>query len=153
MPEADLHELAERYRPEFPVFRSAIYLNTCSLGALSQRGRAALDRFADLWDRRGAAAWYEHWLDAAQDVRASFARLISVDEEETALAASISAALASIVSAIDLEARPGGRDGRTRLPHRRLPEALSALSTPTNLRAKFPSMPGTSTSTPCSAGR
>lgn len=106
MPEADLYELAERYRPEFPVFRSAVYLNSCSLGALSQRGRAALDRFADLWDRWGAAAWYEHWLDAAQDVRYAFARLISVDEGETALAASISAALASIVSAIDLETRP-----------------------------------------------
>ncbi len=106
MPEADLYELAERYRPEFPIFRSAVYLNSCSLGALSQRSREALNRFADLWDRFGAAAWYDHWLEAAQVVRASFARLISADESETALAASISAALTSIVSAIDLEQRP-----------------------------------------------
>lgn len=106
MPEADLYELAERYRPEFPIFRSAVYLNSCSLGALSQRSRQALNRFADLWDRLGAAAWYDHWLEAAQVVRASFARLIAADSEETALAASISAALTSIVSAIDFETRP-----------------------------------------------
>ncbi len=106
MPDADLFELAERYRREFPIFRSAVYLNTCSLGALSVRGRTALQRFADEWDRAGAAAWYEHWLSASQQVRASFARLISVDDEEAALAASISAALATIVSAIDFGKRP-----------------------------------------------
>ncbi len=106
MPEADLYELAERYRPEFPIFRSAVYLNTCSLGALCRRARAALREFADLWDRWGAAAWYEHWLAAAQEVRADFARLVAASDEETALAPSISAALASVVSALDFRARP-----------------------------------------------
>jgi kynureninase len=106
MPKSDLYELAERYRPEFPIFRSATYLNTCSLGALSQRSRAALDEFAELWDRWGAAAWYEHWLNACEDVRAAFARLVGADASETALAPSISAALSSIVSAIDFGDRP-----------------------------------------------
>lgn len=106
MSKADFYELAERYRPEFPIFRSAAYLNSCSLGALSQRSRDALAEFTDLWDRWGAAAWYEHWLNACGDVRAGFARLIGVDEAETALAPSISAALSSITSAIDFAARP-----------------------------------------------
>lgn len=106
MPHADLHELAERYRPEFPIFKSAVYLNTCSLGALSLRGRAALTEFADLWDRRGASAWYSHWLSAATEVRAAFARLIGADDSETALAPSVSAALSAITSAIDFGERP-----------------------------------------------
>jgi selenocysteine lyase/cysteine desulfurase len=106
MPKSELHELAERYRPEFPIFRSASYLNSCSLGALSQRSRAALGEFADLWDRWGASAWYEHWLNACEDVRAAFARLAGADASEVALAPSISAALASIVSAIDFGVRP-----------------------------------------------
>jgi selenocysteine lyase/cysteine desulfurase len=106
MPKSDLHELAEKYRPEFPVFRAASYLNSCSLGALSLRSRAALGEFADLWDRWGASAWYEHWLNACEDVRAAFARLVGADVGESALAPSISAALSSIVSAIDFGVRP-----------------------------------------------
>lgn len=106
MPMSELHELAERYRPEFPIFRSATYLNSCSLGALSQRSRSALVEFADLWDRWGASAWYEHWLNACADVRAAFARLVGADASESALAPSISGALASIVGAIDFGVRP-----------------------------------------------
>jgi len=106
MPKADLHQLADEYRAEFPIFRSATYLNSCSLGALSQRSREALTEFADLWDRWGASAWYEHWLAAAQDVRSAFARLVGADESETALAPSISAALSTITSSIDFRDRP-----------------------------------------------
>jgi selenocysteine lyase/cysteine desulfurase len=106
MPAAQLHELAERYRPEFPIFRSATYLNSCSLGALSERSRSALTEFADLWDRWGASAWYEHWLGAAQDVRSAFARLVGAEEDETALAPSISAALATVTSALPFDERP-----------------------------------------------
>ncbi len=106
MPKAELYEIAEKYRPQFPIFRSATYLNTCSLGALSTRSRAALGQFAELWERWGASAWYEHWLAAAQDVRSAFARLIAADDSETALAPSISAALATLLSAVDFGARP-----------------------------------------------
>ena len=106
MPKADLYELAETYRPQFPVFRSAVYLNSCSLGALSQRARAALGTFADLWDDCGAAAWYDSWLSACDDLRAAIARLLGADTAEIALAPSISATLSAISSAIDFEARP-----------------------------------------------
>ncbi len=106
MPRAALYEIAQRYRPEFPVFRSATYLNSCSLGPLSTRGRAALSEFADLWDRWGASAWYEHWLAAAEDTRSMFAELIGADPGETALAPSISAALSTLASAIDFGVRP-----------------------------------------------
>ena len=58
MPKADLHQLADEYRAEFPIFRSATYLNSCSLGALSQRSREALTEFADLWERiNGKDSW------------------------------------------------------------------------------------------------
>jgi selenocysteine lyase/cysteine desulfurase len=106
MPNAELYELAEKYRPEFPIFRFATYLNSCSLGPLSLRGRAALTEFADLWDRLGASAWYEHWLATADDVRVSFAELIGAETAETALAPSISVALSTIASAIDFSQRP-----------------------------------------------
>jgi kynureninase len=62
--------------------------------------------FADLWDRWGASAWYEHWLQVAEETRTSFARLIGAERVETALAPSISAALSTVASAIDFGRRP-----------------------------------------------
>src|SRR5437879_11520252 len=52
------HPLAH-YRGEFPIFRDKIYLNTCSLGALGERTRRRIAEFLDLWQERGASAWYE----------------------------------------------------------------------------------------------
>ena len=52
------HKLA-RYRSEFPIFDRQIYLNSCSLGALSRRSRARVVELLDLWESRGAAAWPE----------------------------------------------------------------------------------------------
>lgn len=106
MPTVALYEVAERYRSEFPIFRSATYLNSCSLGPLSTRSRAALSEFTDLWDRWGASAWYEHWLEAAEETRQSFARLIGASRTETALSPSISVALSTLASAIDFSKRP-----------------------------------------------
>ncbi len=106
MSKAELYELAESYRSEFPIFQTTVYLNSCSLGALSSRGRAALKEFADLWSSQGAAAWYEHWLAAATDVRSAFADLIGAEPAEVALAPSVSGALSAISSAIDFGARP-----------------------------------------------
>ena len=53
---AGAHALA-RYRSEFPIFRHAVYLNTCSLGALGERTRRRMAEFFDLWQARGASAW------------------------------------------------------------------------------------------------
>src|SRR5437879_13064721 len=55
---ASPHALA-RYRSEFPIFRDRIYLNTCSLGALGERARRKVAEFLDVWQSRGASAWYD----------------------------------------------------------------------------------------------
>src|SRR2546427_3426527 len=62
------HSLA-RYRSEFPIFRDKVYLNTCSLGALGERTRRRLGEFLDLWQARGAAAWYDEWWAALAQLR------------------------------------------------------------------------------------
>ena len=53
------------YRAEFPIFRRSIYLNSCSLGALSLRSRARVNEFLDLWETRGASAWYDDLVGGA----------------------------------------------------------------------------------------
>src|SRR3989449_5518511 len=99
------HALA-RYRSEFPIFRDRIYLNTCSLGALGERTRRKVAEFLDLWQSRGAAAWYDVWWQSLGDVRARYARLIGAAASEIALAPSISVAVSAVAESLDYGKRP-----------------------------------------------
>src|SRR5205823_7864301 len=93
--QAGAHRLA-RYRSEFPIFRDRIYLNTCSLGALGERTRRKVAEFLDVWQSRGASAWYDVWWAGLGDLRARYARLIGAAPAEIALAPSISVAVSAV---------------------------------------------------------
>src|SRR5213595_1166857 len=99
------HSLA-RYREEFPIFRDKIYLNTCSLGALGERTRRKLAEFVDLWQLRGASAWYDVWWAALGELRRRYGAVIGAAPEEIALAPSISVALSAVAEALDYTRRP-----------------------------------------------
>src|SRR5437762_3032207 len=66
------NQVLARYRSEFPIFRDGIYLNTCSLGALGERSRRRVVEFLDVWQRRGASAWYDVWWAALGELRARY---------------------------------------------------------------------------------
>src|SRR5947208_2019591 len=100
-----LHALA-RYRSEFPIFRETLYLNTCSLGALGERARRRIAQFVDVWQARGAAAWYDVWWAALGELRARYARIVGASPGEVALAPSISVALSAVAEALDYRRRP-----------------------------------------------
>src|SRR6266700_381720 len=100
-----LHALA-RYRGEFPIFRDVIYLNTCSLGALGERTRRRVTQFLDVWQQRGASAWYDVWWEALGELRARYARVVNAGPAEIALAPSISVALSAVAEALDYTGRP-----------------------------------------------
>ncbi|MHB8606255.1 MAG: aminotransferase class V-fold PLP-dependent enzyme [Thermoplasmatota archaeon] len=93
-------------RDEFPILARKTYLNTCSLGALSRRSRAAVGRFLDLWEDMGASAWYELWLGELDATRKKFARLVHAHDDEIAILPNVSSALASLASALDYASRP-----------------------------------------------
>jgi len=93
------------YRDEFPIFRQTIYLNSCSLGALSRRSRARVNEYLDLWERRGAAAWYDVWWTALGELRERYGRAIGAAGGDIALHPSISAALTSVAEALDYRQR------------------------------------------------
>src|SRR5713226_1723968 len=88
------HALA-RYRSEFPIFRDRIYLNTCSLGALGERTRRKVAEFLDLWQSRGASAWYDVWWAALGELRRRYGQVVGAEPGEIALAPSISVALST----------------------------------------------------------
>src|SRR6059058_1307724 len=102
---AGAHALA-RYRSEFPIFRHAVYLNTCSLGALGDRTRRRIAEFFDLWQARGASAWYDVWWAALSELRARYARVVGASPEEIALAPSVSVALTAVAESLDYRRRP-----------------------------------------------
>ena len=95
-----------RYRDEFPIFQNRIYLNTCSLGPLGERSRRKVVEFLDVWQARGAPAWYDVWWEALEELRQRYARLIGAAGIEIALAPSISAAIAPIAESLDYARRP-----------------------------------------------
>ncbi len=102
---APVHSLAH-YRTEFPIFERRIYLNSCSLGALSLRSRLRVQEYLTLWEERGAPAWYDVWWDALGTLRREYARVIAAKPEEIALHASVSTASAVLAGAIDYTGRP-----------------------------------------------
>lgn len=94
------------WRAEFPILARKTYLNSCSLGALSHRAERRIAEFHEQWHEHGASAWYELWLSALAELRARVAAMLGATPAEIALAASTSAALSSIASAIDYRERP-----------------------------------------------
>ena len=95
-----------RYRSEFPIFRDRIYLNTCSLGPLGERSRRKVAEFLDVWQSRGASAWYDVWWDALAELRARYGRIINAAPGDVALAPSISVALSAVAESLDYTKRP-----------------------------------------------
>jgi len=94
------------YREEFPIFEEKIYLNSCSLGALSTRAERRVAEYLRLWHARGAAAWYDVWWTALDDLRAGYGAVIGASPSEIALHASVSTATSVLASSIDYRGRP-----------------------------------------------
>ncbi len=94
------------YRAEFPVFRHTRYLNSCSLGALSVRSRARVTECLDLWEQRGAAAWYDVWWGALAELRSRYARLLGAPPGTIALHPNVSGALTAVGESLDYRRRP-----------------------------------------------
>lgn len=99
-PEARHPELLA-YRSEFPLLDASVYLNTCSLGARSERSRRRLEAFLADWDELGARAWYRRWLAELGELREDFGAIVGVAGDEISLAANVSSALSVVASALD----------------------------------------------------
>jgi len=104
-PTAIEHPELLAYRDEFPILDRKTYLNSCSLGALSQRSIQGMSRYLEMWNEWGAHAWYEIWLGEIAKARQKFATLIGAQLHEVAIAPSVSAAVSSIATALDYSVR------------------------------------------------
>src|ERR1700741_575914 len=99
------HPELEALRSEFPILQTRTYLNSCSLGALSNRSMGYLGEYQALWNTLGASAWYELWMGRIGDLLDRLAWFWNARRSEVALAPSVSGALASVASAVDYSKR------------------------------------------------
>jgi kynureninase len=66
----------ERWRGEFPILASSVYMISNSLGAMPRQTRANLAAYADTWATRGVRAWEERWWEMPTEVGNKIARVI-----------------------------------------------------------------------------
>ena len=92
----------QNLRNQFPTLDNTNYLNTCSLGLLSNQSKDALLSYIDTWTTLGASAWYSDWIARINSLKEEFAKLINASPDEIAIMPSVSQAIAVISSCIDL---------------------------------------------------
>lgn len=95
----------DQIRSSFPILQRRNYLNSCSLGALSNRAEDRLRDFTAKWHDYGASAWYEYWWGALGDLRSRIEKLFGAPAGTIALMPSTSACLAAISSSLNWSKR------------------------------------------------
>jgi selenocysteine lyase/cysteine desulfurase len=90
--------LPDRIRHRFPIFKSRVYINSCSQGALSDNVRAAYEQYLDDWDEKGAP--WEYWVERQEAARGAFAGLINAAPDEVAVTTSLSAGVSALASGL-----------------------------------------------------
>lgn len=92
----------ERYRLEFPVTRSSVYLNHAAISPVASRVRDAM--FGIIEDRHCfAMEHFESWLKATEATRASTARLLNADPEEIAIVKNTSEGISLFANGLELK--------------------------------------------------
>lgn len=86
-------------RDHFPIFKSKIYMNSCSQGALSVEVKEAYANYLRDWDEKGAP--WEYWGDRNEAARQAFAGLVNAEPNEVAVTTSLSAGVSALASALD----------------------------------------------------
>ncbi|MPZ51564.1 MAG: aminotransferase class V-fold PLP-dependent enzyme [Acidimicrobiia bacterium] len=97
--------LPHSIRDRFPLLAHAVYLNSCSQGALSTDVRGAYDRYLTDWDEKGAP--WDLWVELNEGARSRFARLLNASTEEIAVTTSVSAGVSSLLGGLR---HPEGRN-------------------------------------------
>ncbi|GAC1682984.1 MAG: kynureninase [Gemmatimonadaceae bacterium] len=95
------HDPLLRFRAEFPILERSTYLVSNSLGAMPRAVPEELARYAAAWADRGVRAWGEGWWEMPVTVGDEIAPLIGAGRGEVAMVASVTAAHAAVVSALD----------------------------------------------------
>jgi selenocysteine lyase/cysteine desulfurase len=90
-------------RFRFKIFRSKIYLNTCSQGALSDAVESGFNDYIASWHEQGSP--WETWVEHYEVARTAFAKFIHASPDEIGIVTSVSAGINGIASALNFRER------------------------------------------------
>jgi cysteine desulfurase/selenocysteine lyase len=96
-------KIYERYRDQFPVTESLIYLNHAGVAPLCKPAADAMKEFSDDALRFGSLH-YDKWLASYEGVRESAARVIGASPREIAIVKNTSEGIATVAIGIDWKA-------------------------------------------------
>lgn len=93
-------KISDRYRDQFPVTESLIYLNHAAVAPLCKGAAEAMRGLADEALRFGSLH-YDRWMATYQGVRESAAKLIGAGPKEIAIIKNTSEGIATVATGID----------------------------------------------------
>lgn len=101
-----MHHPFEHTRELFPLLASKAQLSSCSQSALSLPVTQAIQDYLASWQDKGMD-WIG-WMEAVNEAKAAFARLINAHPDEVAVMSSVSDAASSIGSALNFVPEKNG---------------------------------------------
>lgn len=95
--------IVREIRSRFKIFRSKIYLNTCSQGALSDAVENGFNEYIVSWHEQGSP--WETWVEHYEAARTAFSKFINASPDEVAIVTSVSAGINGVASALNFHER------------------------------------------------
>ena len=89
-----------KWRSEFPILESAVYLISHSLGAMPRATHERLQEYAEIWGSRGVRAWAEGWWDMPVTVGDEVAPIIGADPGTVVMHQNVSICQSLILSCL-----------------------------------------------------
>jgi kynureninase len=89
-----------KYRSEFPILESTVYLISHSLGAMPRATYDRLHEYADIWATRGVRAWAEGWWDKPVTLGNELARIIGAEANTVVMHQNVSICQSLILSCL-----------------------------------------------------
>ncbi len=92
--------MIDKYRREFPIVNSSVYLDHAGVGPVSLRVKNEVERFLSRASEK-AILDYDSWMDRVEEVRAASAALIGSDKEEIAFIKNTSHGISLVSGGLD----------------------------------------------------
>ena len=93
-------DLAERWRPEFPILERTVYMISNSLGAMPGRAAESLAEYARVWATRGVRAWEERWWEMGREVGDKVAAIIGASPGSVSMHENVTTAVMIALSTV-----------------------------------------------------
>lgn len=90
-----------KWRSEFPILESTVYLISHSLGAMPKATYDQLHEYADAWATRGVRAWAEGWWDMPVTLGDELAPIIGADPGTVVMHQNVSVCQSLILSCLE----------------------------------------------------